>query len=198
MVKEADVQQEIQAYVLRSGGYVAKQHGSAYSGAGVPDLLGWIPLRSNVHGYEKSWGVVPFAIEVKVAGKRSNTTPIQEHLIQTCIRAGGASGVATGIISFQRIIAAWAHRNILWGIDSLPANTASLEEVMKTIGVTVNAVGEGDDYDNAVEPSEGNGEVDGDTSEHADSSGDADGEDVGGITDILEPQTGRTRPGSMP
>jgi len=184
MTREADVQLEIQRYVVQSGGYVVKTHGSAISGAGVPDLIGWLPLRSEIRD-GLPWGVVPFAVEVKTEKTVKKTTPLQEQVIQTCLRAGGASGVATGVITFQKIIAAWIHRNVLWGETSIPGAAASLEDVMDTIGITVGSVGDDDDNNEVVEPPEVDGEVDGDAPELSDSGGDEDGQDSSDFEEML-------------
>jgi len=176
MTKEADVQLEIQRWVVQNGGYVIKTHGSQFSGAGVPDLIGFVPVRTAARPEgSQSWGVIPFAVEVKTEQTVTAVTPIQEHVIQSVLRAGAASGVATGVISFQRLLAAWIHKRVVWGLDSLPDNAASMESVMATIGITVSSVGDADDNNKTVESPDSDGGVDEDPPELSDSGGDADG-----------------------
>ena len=79
---EAQVQRAFQAEVKRRGGKAYKLHGSPYSVAGQPDVIGALDG-------------VSFAVEFKTEGKRP--TPKQEHELAAWAAQGWAAGVATSV-----------------------------------------------------------------------------------------------------
>jgi len=85
---ERDIVKRIKDHVSASGGKCYKLHGSAYTRAGAPDLMG------NHRG-------VPFAIEVKRPG--NTATPLQAREIGEWGAQGWVSGVATSVVEFEML-----------------------------------------------------------------------------------------------
>ena len=89
---ERDIVKRIREHVSANGGKCYKLHGSAFSSAGAPDLMG------NHRG-------VPFAIEVKRLGNVA--TPLQAREIGEWAEQGWVSGVATSVVEFEVLFEEW-------------------------------------------------------------------------------------------
>jgi len=81
---EKAVEQAIMRALRSRGAVVVKSHGSAYSGAGVPDLVGVLP------------GGRALALEVKRPGGGAST-PLQRRMIWAWAEAGAAAGIVRSV-----------------------------------------------------------------------------------------------------
>lgn len=82
--RESRLSREIQKALRLHGAWCVKIHGSEYMPAGVPDILGCYKGRF-------------FAFETKLPEKRSNTSVIQERVMQKIRDAGGHAQVVCTI-----------------------------------------------------------------------------------------------------
>lgn len=81
---ESKLSNNIKKELILHGGFVFKVWGSEYMLAGLPDLIGC---------YKGHF----FAFETKMPAKRSNTSPVQERIMQKIRDAGGHSQVVCTI-----------------------------------------------------------------------------------------------------
>jgi Holliday junction resolvase len=91
MVKESTLQRSIQKAIEDAGGKVYKIHGGPYSVAGAPDLIGSIDGK-------------PFAIEVKLPGKKKTLTAKQAYELEQWAKQGWNVGVATTVEEAKTIV----------------------------------------------------------------------------------------------
>ena len=87
---EKAVEQAIMRALRSRGAVVVKSHGSAYSGSGVPDLIGVLP------------GGRALALEVKRPGGGA-ATPLQLRMIWSWAEAGAAAGVVRSVAEAMTI-----------------------------------------------------------------------------------------------
>lgn len=78
-MKEADIQLQFQKLIIGAGGYCLKNHGSLYSKAGTPDIMGML-------------GGVTFFIEFKASAAGKAT---EKQLLE--LKKWAAQGAVTGI-----------------------------------------------------------------------------------------------------
>lgn len=78
--RESRLSRDIQKELRRNGAWCIKIHGSEYMPAGVPDIVGCYQGRF-------------FAFETKLPEKRSNTSVVQERMMEKIRAAGGKAQV---------------------------------------------------------------------------------------------------------
>lgn len=79
--RESRLSREIMTALRANGAFCFKVHGSEYMMAGLPDIIGVFKGHF-------------FALETKLPEKRSNTSAIQDRVMQKIRDAGGISQVA--------------------------------------------------------------------------------------------------------
>ena len=89
MQRESAVVKRIKTWLKENGWVVWKNHGSAYSEVGLPDLMG---VRGGVF----------LALEIK--GPKGRTTAMQEKWVRDIRRAGGVAGVARSVEDVEEIL----------------------------------------------------------------------------------------------
>lgn len=82
--RESRLSRNIQTELRKHGAWCIKIHGSEYMPAGVPDIVGCYKGRF-------------FAFETKVPEKRSNTSVMQERMMEKIRNAGGKAQVVCTI-----------------------------------------------------------------------------------------------------
>ena len=89
IVTEANLQRAIRRMVRDAGGKVYKLHGSPYTVAGAPDLIG------AVNG-------IAFALEVKLPGEHA--TAKQQHELQGWEAQGWTAAVVTSVAEAKKVL----------------------------------------------------------------------------------------------
>lgn len=94
---ETGLYRRIKRYVENEGGLCFKIHGSAMQEAGVPDIIGWIPVSQ---AYKTQ--IVHFAVELKMPG--NDASKLQMYQLRRWGAGGFKSGIAESLDDFKRII----------------------------------------------------------------------------------------------
>lgn len=89
MVRESAIHGRIKRWLKENGWVVWKNHGSAYSEAGLPDLMA---VRDGVF----------LALEVK--GPKGRTTKVQEKWLREIHEAGGVAAVVRCVDDVKEVI----------------------------------------------------------------------------------------------
>ena len=95
---EAQIVKRIVAAIRTAGGYAIKHHGSPYSHAGTPDVLGCLRGRM-------------LAVEVKRPGGKP--TALQEHELRLWAACGAIAGVVTSVDDLTALLDTAGHGGIL-------------------------------------------------------------------------------------